>query len=151
MGDRYAIEGLENAASGTPVAVLQATNDTTIRGRIYDVMMSAEGTMADEIGTWDISRFTGAPTDTTVIPRPLDPAAPAALHSDCGENGGTTGTITADSEMFSQGIHLRAAFRWVAVPGGELVLSAASAEGIVVRMSAPAFTGSVHSTVHFEE
>ena len=151
MADKYAIEGTENMASGTPVAILQMTNVTTHRGLIYDFVIGAEGTMADEVGTYDVSRFTVAPTDTTVTPRALDPGSPAALHSDGGENGGTTGTTTANTEVFNQGIHFRAAFRWVSVPGGEIVLSAVSANGVVWRVSAPTSTPITHVSAHFED
>lgn len=151
MGDRYAVIGTENLATGTPVAILQITGDAGNRARIYDFLISAEGTMGDEVATYDVSRFTVAPTDTLRTPRALDPASPSAVHSDCGENGGTTGTITADSEMFEQGIHLRAAFRWVAVPGGELVMNLTAAHGILWRAAAPSSSSLVRVTAHFEE
>ena len=150
MGDRYAIEGQENAAASAS-AILQITNATTLRGKIYDFSVSASGAMEDDTVQYDVLRFTVAPTDTTVTPRALDPAAPAAVHSDCGENGGTSGTITANTEVFNQGIHVRAAYRWVAVPGGEIVLSAVAANGVVWRALASSYTGTVEATAHFEE
>ncbi len=152
MSDKYAIEGTENLASGTASAILQITNVTTKRAFLYDLAIGAEGTMADEVGTYDVSRFTVAPTDTTVTPRALDPdVGVASLHTDCGENGGTTGTITVNTEMLSIGIHFRAAFRWVAIPGGELIAGATASNGIVVRASAPSTTPLTHATIHFWE
>ena len=150
MGDRYAIEGQENAAASAS-AILQITNATTLRGYVYDFIISGSGAMEDDTCQYTIERFTVAPTDTLVTPRALDPGAPAAVHSDCGENGGTTGTVTAGSELFNQGVHVRAAFRWVANPGGALVLIAVAANGLVWRVSASSYVGTVEATAHFEE
>lgn len=148
MADRYGVEGEETAGSAN--AVLQITGDTTVRGKIYDIQVSADGTMEDDTVLWDIKRFTVAPTDTTVTPRPLDPASPAAIISDCGENGGTTGTITTNSELIRLAVHVRATYRWVAVPGGELVIIA-STNGIVALATASSYAGLVQCNMHFEE
>ena len=149
MSDKYAIEGTENFASALS-AIIQITNVTTKRAFLYDIMIGAEGTMADEVGTYALERFSVAPTDTTVVPRPLDPdIGQASLHTDCGENGGTSGTITANTEIFSIGVHFRAAFRWVSIPGGEVIAGLTSNNGIVLRVKAPTTTPVTNATIHF--
>lgn len=151
MSDKFAIEGIEAFATGLS-AILQITNVTTKRAFIYDIIVGAEGTMQDEVGTYALERFTVAPTDTTVTPRELDPdIGLSSLHSDCGENGGTTGTITANTEILNIGVHFRAAFRWVAIPGGEIIAGLTSGNGIVMRAKAPTTTPDTHCTIHFWE
>lgn len=151
MSDKYAINGSENFASPRE-AVLQITNVTTKRAFMYDMMFAAEGTMADEVGTYLLNRFSTAPTDTTVVPEPLDPdVGQAALHLDCGQNGGSTGTQIAASEMMNIGVHFRAAFRWVAIPGGEIICGLTSGNGIWVRASAPTTTPLTNVVMHFWE
>jgi len=133
MSDIYTIEG-EEALGSALQSILQITNVTTARARIRDFNIGAAAVSGDFAGEYGIERFTVAPTDTTVTPRPVDPGAPAAIHSDCGENGGTTGTFAGDTEIWRGRVHFRAAYRWVAYDElAELVVSAVSANGVAWR------------------
>jgi hypothetical protein len=102
-------------ANGTITAVTAAPGDTALalfaslltRGRLYWFDLAIGGTPQDFMMQWLVRRFTAVGTYTAVVPRPDDPAAPAAQ--------------TTEFEKF---LHLRAPWQWNARPGGELVIPA---------------------------
>lgn len=149
MSDKYAATGVEAAVSASLQSCLQITGAATFRGKVYDFTISQSGTPEDSSVQWTLDRFSVAPTDTAVPEVPLDSAAPASA-ADAGEDGGTTGTITATTEMFDQDINERAAYRWVAAPGGEIIMPA-STNGVLLRVASGAYTGTANATMHWEE
>jgi hypothetical protein len=60
-------------------------------------------------------------------------------------------TVTADTELLEVPVNQRSTYRWVAVPGGELVVPAVDTDGIGARTKSSAYTGTVISNVHFWE
>lgn len=150
MSEKYAISG-ENNHSSSLLDLVQITNVTTRRARIYDIVLGTEGTMADEVATWVLDRFTTAPTDTTATPRALDFSAPASAYTDCGENATVASVRSADTELLEIPLHFRAAFRWVAVPGGEIMMEVTATDGIAILATAPTTTPLARATMHFDE
>lgn len=150
MGARYAETGQENAVTAALTTALHVTGGTGLRIRIYDFTVSCGGTPADNAVRWALMRHTATPTSTGVTPTPLDPADPAA-EATAGENASAEGTYTAGSELFDQSFNQRAAYRWVAAPGGELIVPATANNGIGVRVSSAAYTGAADASVHHEE
>ena len=150
MSEKYAIEG-ENNHSSSLLDLVQITNVTTRRARIYDFVISTQGTMADEVATWVFDRFTTAPTDTTATPRALDFTAPASAYTDCGTNATVASVRSADTELMVVNVHFRAAFRWVAVPGGEIMMEVTATDGVSILASAPSTTPLANAAIHFDE
>ncbi|MCI0420081.1 MAG: hypothetical protein L0312_12795 [Acidobacteria bacterium] len=146
----YAATGMENAVTAALTTALSIARGASRRVRIYEFTMSASGTPADNICRWVAQRFTVAPTVTAVTPAALDPADPASITT-AGENASAEGTYTAATELFDQGINQRAAYRWVAAPGGELVIPDTAAAGIGIRVLSSAYTGQADATAHFQE
>lgn len=147
--DRFAATGVEGAVTASLQSCLQLTGAAASRGKMYDFTISQSGTPEDSSVQWTLDRFTVAPVDTLVTPVELDEAGVASAF-DAGEDGGTTGTITASTEMFDQDINERAAYRWVAAPDGEIWL-AASTNGIVLRVTSGAYAGTANATMHWLE
>lgn len=150
MTEKYSVEG-ENNHSSSNLDVVQMTNVSTRRARIYDIMFGTQGTMADEVATWTLDRFTTAPTDTTVTPRALDFSAPASAYTDSGSNATVAGVQAGNTELIIQNLHFRAAFRWVAIPGGEIMMEVTATDGISLFSSAPTTTPLANATWHFDE
>jgi len=146
----YGSTGQEGAVTAGLTTVLHLTAATTVRPRIYDFTVSCGGTPADNAVRWTLMRFSVAPTSTAVVPAPLDPADPAA-ETTAGENASAEGTYTAATELFDQAFNQRAGYRWVAAPGGELIIPATAAAGIGVRVLSTAYTGTADATVHHAE
>lgn len=151
MARRYAETGNEAAVSSSAQACLDLQGTAAIRPAVYDFMVGQDGSPpADNAMLWAILRFTVAPTDTAVVPVAMDPGDPAATAV-AGEDGGTTGTVTANTEFIDLPINQRASYRWVAAPGGEIICPASATNGITVQVSSPAYTGTAKATLHHSE
>lgn len=150
MYAKYAATGAENAATASYTTVLHVTGAATVRPGIYDFSIGQGGTPADQVAFWAAMRFTVAPTSTAVVPTPLD-GAEIAAESTAGENASAEGTYTAGTELFEAPVNVRATYRWVSAPDGELVVPATAANGIGLRVKAASYTGSAETTIHFAE
>lgn len=149
MGRRYACVGEDtNTANTSPLEVRSAT---TIRPRVYDIVVSSDATPADNCAQYDFQRTTTVGSGGTAgTPQALDPGDPAALGSFRVADT-TEPTYTASAVLLSIAINQRATFRWVAAPMGELVLPAA-ANGLGVRsVTVGGSAINVNVTVHYEE
>ena len=150
MARRYSQTGTENAAAALQ-SCLNLQGTAAVRPEIYDIMVGQDGSPpADNAIVWNLSRFTVAPTDTAVVPVALEPTDPAAT-SVAGENGGTTGTFTAATEFMDLPINQRASYRWVAAPGGHVICPASATNGVGMRVSSPAYTGTAKASFHHTE
>lgn len=129
---------------------LTAATATLTSAEVFDVMFGADGTPADNVITYDISRQTAAGTSTAVTPNPLDLSKRAAgtVASACFT---AEGTVTAASSVLSIAVNQRASYRWVAAPGSELIIPATNLAGFAMRAKSPAYTGTVVMTALFGE
>lgn len=150
MGAKYASTGEENAVTSSYTTALHVSGGTGLRVRLYELMLGQGGTPADNAIYWALMRHTALPTSSAVTPTPLDPADPAA-EATAGENATAEGTVTAGSELLELAINQRASYRWVAAPGGELIVPASANNGISARVKAAAYTGAAGATIHHEE
>lgn len=121
---------------------------TTRRAWIYDVSAGADGTPADNAIAFILDRQTTTGTGTAVTPRPLD-SADGATTIVATVNCTAEPTVTADTDLLEIGGNQRASFRWVASPGGELVVPATNTAGIGLRARSPAYASTVIGSVHF--
>lgn len=146
----YATTGQLAAVAAAYKTALRITGGTTVRPKLYDLLIGASGTPADNALVWALMRLTVAGTDTSLTPTPLDPADVAA-RATAGENASAEATFTAGSELLELPINQRASYRWVASPGGELVIPATAAAGIGARAKSAAYTGAAEATIQFSE
>src|SRR3990167_2123688 len=129
MADNYSATGEMTTVSGSLKTALSVIASTATRAKIYDYIFSAGGTPADNVLEFVVMRSTADGTGSAVTPALLDPASPAAQLT-CKQTYTTEGTYTAASELLDFDLNQRATFRWVAAPGGELIVPATSANGI---------------------
>lgn len=151
MGRRYSGQGA--AAVGTDKTILTLFGATTIRPRIYDVIIGCGATPADLATKFLLNRLTALGTEGSgFTPVALDPGDPASL-ADCG-----VGTFSVEPTYTASAIVLgvislnqRATFRWVASPGGELVIPATANNGIGLKTNASGGTAVHEGLFHWEE
>ena len=149
MGRRYSIDGAQAVASATDTC-LGLTSTTAIRPAVYDIIFGSNATPADNALNWLVQRYTAAGTATAVTPQPLDSGDPAATAA-AGENHTAEPTYTANAILLNISANQRSTQRWVASPGGELILPASAANGVGVQPVHASFTGEVQCTLHYEE
>jgi len=148
MSRKYSISGTDtNTASTTGLAF---AGTTAVRPMLYDVIISPQGVApADNACEYQIKRHTAIGTSTAVTPQALDSGDPAAATT-AGVNHSVEPTYTANAILLDVGVNMRATFRWVAVPGGELKCPA-STNGLGLFFAAVNSAFGVAMTLHFEE
>jgi hypothetical protein len=128
-----------------------ATGATTLRrGWIYDVMLGASGTPADNVLNWILNRQTTAGTGTAHTPTPLETGDAACLLAGL-VNHTIEPTITDQTGLIQIAMNQRASYRWVAAPGGELVVPATNVAGIGARAASPAYASTATASMSFWE
>jgi hypothetical protein len=148
MARRAAADG--QTPAGTNLTILELIAATTTRGWLYDILVGSDATPADVATEYNMIRGTVSGTGTTVTPRVLDPGAPAALLS--AKQGTFTGqTKTANSSLLNIALNQRATFRWVAAPGGELVVPATTDNWVGLESINSGGTPNTNCTFHWEE
>ena len=148
MGRRYSGYGADtNTASTTQVELRSAT---TIRPRIYDFLIGSAATPADNAGEYVFRRTTTIGTHTAFTAIALDPGDPASLAV-FGVNHSAEPTYTANSDLLHFATNQRATFRWVAAPGGEIVLPAAANGCGLLAVSIGGAAVVMQYQVHWEE
>lgn len=126
---KYSTTTIDTDTVNTTVGGL--TSATTIRPSIYDIVIGSDATPADQASKFIFQRYTVAGTSTAVTPQALDPADPASLlASTTGQAHTVEPTYTANAILLPIALNQRATYRWVAAPGGELVMPATAANGI---------------------
>lgn len=148
MSRRYSAAG--DQAVGSNATVLGVTSAATIRPKLYDVLVGCAVTPADEATNFVVQRYTAAGTATSVTPQGLDPGDPAALAS-AGSNHSGEPTYTSAAILLTIPLNQRATFRWVASPGGELVMPATAANGLGIYSLAATGSAEHRATFHWEE
>ena len=151
MGARYAVTCTEGAVTSSYTSagsVRTATGGS--RPRVYDFIISQGGTPADNAVGWLVQRHTATGAYTGVDPTALD-SADVGANATGFENASAEPTYTAGTEIWDNFINQRASYRWVAAPGGDLVIPATASNGIGFQVKSAAYTGAAEVTIHFEE
>lgn len=124
-------------------SVYMAPGATPRRIKLYDMLVGTYVGPADHAVQYDVSRTTAraaSAADTLFTPVAIDVADAAALFV-ATVNATTEPTTTALSSLWNVGVNSRASYRWVAVPGGELVTPATQSSGLTGRMQSTGHVG----------
>src|SRR4051812_32165286 len=125
---KFSTDFQRTASTTACLGVLTADATRPRRLRTYDIMFGSEATPADAAILWTFRRCSGAGTSTAVVPQNLDPAD-ATTEYDAGENSTIEPTLTSAAILLNVPLNQRATYRWVAAPGGELVMPATASNG----------------------
>lgn len=148
VGLQQTVTSAVTGATGTD-AVGELQGIATQRGKIYDILFGFGGAPADLTIRWEVPRGTTSATGDAAVENSLD--GQDADASCLAEEEITVGpTVTADSQVLDFDMNQRATFRWVAAPGGEIVVPATAASGVFFNASGT-YTGISRVTVHWEE
>lgn len=153
MYRRYeANSGLGGAAmTSSAKGVISLISTVAVRPYLYDFTFGTIGTPSDSVVTLTVSRasaMTGGTSGVTVTPSPLDSTDAASTSL---SNGAWTTQPTVGVTLFSVGLNVRATYRWVAAPGGELICPATALNGLLMNALSPAYTLDAQGTIYFAE
>lgn len=127
------------------------TGATTLRrGWVYDIMVGVDGTPADNVINWIVNRNSTSGTATAHTPAQLDSGDAVALLQ-CLVNHTIEPTVTDQTGLVQVACNQRASYRWVAAPGGELIVPATNANGIGIRAKSPAYASTATASMAFWE
>lgn len=146
---KFSTDFQRTASTTASLGSLTADATRPRRLRTYDFVVGSEATPADASILWTFRRCTAAGTNTSVTPINLDPAS-ATTEYDAGENHTVEPTYTAGAILYNVPVNQRATYRWVAAPGGELVMPATASNGFgietdTISTGTPVITATVHS------
>ncbi len=122
------------------------------RFKVYDFTVTAGGTPNDNALLWIFQRTdTSVGTEGSNVPTaPLDLADGAAV-TNAGQDYSAEPTPVAGAEIWEQSINQRAAYSWVAAPGGEIVVPDTTLLGLGWKASHASYAETVQVTAHFTE
>jgi hypothetical protein len=119
-------------AADTVQSVIAAT---TVRPRVYDIVLSSSSTPNSYSAHFFLQRFSADGTGTSVTPQPLDFNDPAAVATS--KNTYTAEpTLTANEILLELAHNQQATVRWVAAPGSELIIPALAGDGLALVCNA---------------
>ena len=148
---KYSIDGQDTNTAATTILGVTADATRPRRSKIYDVLIGSDATPADNAAEYNLQRVTAAGTSTSVTPQPLDPAD-AATETDSGEAHSIEPTYTSNAVLLNLMSNQRATVRWVAAPGGELVIPATASNGVgLVVVTVAGSAVNTGATIHFDE
>ena len=139
-----------NAAGTSNKTAVELKGGTTVRARIYDIILGSSATPADNACLFALTRTTTAGTGASnPTPLALDPGDVAALIG-LNITNSAEGTMAA-TDVLEIGMNQRATFRWVAAPGSEVLTAATASNGAAVRLVSASASLAMQCTVLWVE
>lgn len=147
----YAAVGTQTVTATPFDSTLTVERGASKRAKIFDMTTGfVLATPADILMEFNAQRGTTSGTGTAHTPIPLDPADGASVTT-VEENHTAEPTYTADEILLHFGLHMRAAYRWVAAPGKEWVIPDSASNFIGFRGEHASAVPVNQVTVHFSE
>jgi hypothetical protein len=150
MSGSYATPAFQTPNASAYKGMVEIKGGTGRRIEFYDFLFGASGTPSDDTITYSIIRTTGtAGAGASVTSEALDPADVASTTTNLEDL--TTEATTAGIELFELPVNVRASYRWVAAPKGEIIVAATANLGCAFRSKSPGFILQTDCTVHHKE
>jgi transketolase len=137
----------------TSMGTHATTGATTLRrGNIYYIYNSIAqaGTVADQVFSTQIQRYTAAGTATAQVAAPLDPADAAALLTS-NVSHSVEPTFTATTNVIFTAQHVRATLQIHLQPDSHLIIPNTNVAGFGVQNGSAAYTGNILPGWHYIE
>lgn len=144
--------GIGSNATGTATkTALNVIAATTVRPKIYDIVVGNSATPADQAANLALKRHTAVGTaGSSPTPQALDPGEVAALAT-LGAAHSAEPTYTAGASLLSISMNQRATFRYVCQPGYEFVAPATANNGLGLQLVAATATSVYDVTLSWFE
>lgn len=142
------------ATTSTTVGVgsLEALSSGVRRLRLLELLVGSDAaTLGTSNFRWEVQRSTTTATGTSVTPNALDPADTTAANAVMKSNLSANGTLTSGAIMLTIAIAEQVTFRWVAPPGGEILVPASPNNGLHFMTPVCGNTPSAAGQITFED
>lgn len=150
---KYVVSGVGGAASVTAATagIIKVDNpaaSTMAAAKVYEWALGPGANSADNTYGVRAKRQSTAGTWTAATPSPIDAKAAASVTT-----AGTISTAagTAGVVLGQWGFHMRGGYRWVAIPGGELVVPLTFSNGIILEYIFAQGTDVLEAELYFDE
>ncbi len=137
---KWAIKASKGTANVQSVAIIVAAAASPRRAKVYDYTIGSGATPGDNAFVHIVQRCTTAGTGAALTPNALDQADTLASTIVCKDTVTADPTLTAGAFLGRKALNQRATFRWVAAPGGELVIPATASNGIILGLTSATTT-----------
>lgn len=150
---KYNVFGNAGAASTTAatagiVKVDNPSSTTMAAAKIYEWSIGPQANSADNTYGVRAKRQSTAGTWTSVTPSPTDAKLSASVTT---AGVASTAAGTAGVELGRWGFHQRGGYRWVSIPGGELVVPYTFSNGIILEYIFAQGTDVNGASLYFDE
>jgi len=133
MSRGYSVSG-PNASGSATKTMATIISATTVRPKIYQIIIGSGAVPADQAGIYTATRFTTVGTAASnPTPLPTDPGEVASIAT-AGITHSGEPTYTASSDLLTIPLNQRATYTWTASHGYELVAPQTANNGIGVRL-----------------
>jgi hypothetical protein len=133
MARNYSVNGNAVNTQSSTLPLVTLISSANIRPRIYDMTFGSAATPADNAARYILQRSTSPGTPgSSITPQALDPGDPVALATSGLAAFSVGPTLTANALLLQFGINQRASWRWAPKDGKEIVLPAATGNGIAI-------------------
>lgn len=147
---RWAVKANKGAANVQTILLLVAAAASPRRAKLYDYSIGCGATPGDNAFAHIVQRCTTAGTGAALTPNALDQADTLASTIVAKDTITADPTLTANAFLGRKALNQRATFRWVAAPGGEIVIPATASNGVILGLGA-ATTTDFDAEAHYEE
>lgn len=150
---KYSVSGAAGAASTTAATagIIKVDNpaaSTMAAAKIYEFSIGPAANSADNTYLIQAKRQSTAGTWTGVTAQPTDAKTGAAVTT---AGRASTAAGSAGVVLGQWGFHMRGGYRWVAIPGGELVVPLVFSNGIILEYVFAQGTDVLNATMFFDE
>ena len=152
-GDVWAVTGTQTTTATPGDTTLAVLASASTRGYIHEWIFSQSATPADTELQWLVRFLTAVGTEGSgVVPASLsDQLGTTVSILDGAENHTGEPTYTSATEMLDFDLNQRATFRWVASPGGEMVVPGTASNGFGATAISASYSGDTRVTAHWTE
>ncbi len=148
----YSVAIPDIVAGGDPQPLINIFSVAGVsRGKVDNIIVSSGAPLDDQAANYEVKRTTAIGTEGGgQIPVPLDPdTQPSSFDAGYGHTANPT--ETADTELLAFSVNQRATYEWLANPGKELVMPAATNNGLVLIRRSSTGVYAIDATILFEE
>lgn len=133
--NRYStsVSNVANTINTEPVQVTNPASGATVRGAVYEFIISSGATPGDQTTRWALDRTTTVGSGGGLAEISLDPGSQTPV---C-QAASLASPSLVGSAFMQMSVNQRVTFRWVAAPNAALIFASGLGAGIAITVANP--------------